>query len=268
MYSRASYIYLSFLPRPAYTDFKFDTSANMDTSLGALNTTSQTPLSGQSDFDETSTDFWPPALLPDDQFGWDQFLKEYDGPSRAANTQADHYYHVKKPCKCFKLALQNIEKLDQCQRSLDAKAIDHALGVAKEAVQACNQFSNCMSSCHHSQVLLYIAILQQLDSHYSLLNKCLMSTAESEGQNPDAEVSIGSFQAKLCLRSMVGKAILTSEMMGAASCALKLSKVFQAYASEGSAESKCQQELQFALATSLRQGATEFLNSALYMTLP
>ncbi|KAI9925796.1 hypothetical protein ASPWEDRAFT_42470 [Aspergillus wentii DTO 134E9] len=192
---------------------------------------------------------WPSSLFPND-LGWDQLLK--DIPIETDLTTPS------KPCKCFPLAIQIIEQLDHYEKDHTTKTGDTALGIAREAVQSCGHFAGCASSiCHRRNGMLFIAIFQQLDAHYTGVSRRLLSKGGDGDVEVEVEVGIGSFHVKTGLSSAIGKAIVTTEMMSAASCALQLSRMF----SSDEEGVKCQRELLVSVSTSLYQCAMEFCNS-------
>ncbi|KAJ5770656.1 uncharacterized protein N7511_002707 [Penicillium nucicola] len=225
-----------------------------------MNNETQIPVSdcsGLVDLEGPPASAWSPTMFINDQLGWDELLQDIPEQPSSLETERIEGRLIKTPCQCFSLALQTIKKLDR-YHNLDAHAVDSVLGVTQEAVKICRHFYDCVASCHHSNILLHVTILQLLDTHYASIGSWLMSTAEAKDQKLDVEVGIGAFHLKARLHSIVGRAILSSEIMGTANCAMKLFELFRVYAFESSMEElKCQRDLLQSLTTSLYQSAND-----------
>jgi hypothetical protein len=213
-----------------------------------------------------------PLALVDDEAQWDEILLEEfhrDIESQDPNNRAGLV--LGQRCACFTIALTMMQQLCQFSEFLQVKDIGRLLDGSSTAIKNCEQFSSCHQSCHQKYILLYLAVLEQVDNHYSSLRKQIVSN-DKDCQKFTIEVMIGSFTLKTGLTSDIGKALLRAETKRALVCTRKLAEKFRLYVEGGcTAEVKCQQEILSALAESVewnsKAGLVDLTDGALSDTL-
>ena len=209
---------------------------------------SNTPPS--SEFDEIKYN-WPPVYLQNLSSDLRQEISFTPFADAADPTQ---------PCKCFEAALENVQQLTRYITDPDSYGIDSHFHVGSQAIKVCELFLNCKTLCHHTHLLLYITVMQQIETHYcSLANRLKIACANSHIF--DMGLRIGSFEIKAAgLNWDVSKAILAAERMTAAGCALRMGELVDNLVQEQGCEKhelKCQKNILSSIANSFCREITD-----------
>lgn len=190
----------------------------------------------------------PTPLSPsfrNDEVQWAQLLGDLHPDADFHDQNKDTGGQI---CTCFNSALTAIRELSGLGKLPAVDEIARLLQVSNNALNACEQFSNCSRGCHQNHVLLFTATLQQLDTMYASLAQ-QMNASDWDGHASTMKVAFGSFEVDTTLDSDIGRAFLISERARVSSCAAKLAERFQLYVKEGGTdETRCQQEILSSLA--------------------
>jgi hypothetical protein len=142
-------------------------------------------------------------------------------------------------CECFLVALRVVEQMHRCQQDLEVCALDHLMNVTREATTACEDFCACTQCVQPANLLLYIAILQQIAVCYDVL----MASRSTVGPQ-SVQLRIGSFEAQVALDADINRIILSTEIGRAIKIVTELGQTLQTKGIEHSSdESKYQQNL-------------------------
>lgn len=128
---------------------------------------------------------------------------------------------------CFSTALKVIEQLHGCQQNLEVWTVDYILNVTCDATKSCEVFCNCMQQRQCGQLLLYIAILQQVAICYAFL---IESPFSLSSQN--IQLRVGNFEVQMDMTPEMGRVVLSAEVERAAKVASEMSNVLQTRVTE------------------------------------